>query len=466
MPVHKLIIASLHAVFGYRAAPFFALALATHLLNTALLYFVLRHLVRAPLAAFGAALWGSAVVHQSSLDWFSVYGQILAATCLLVLLLDWVRSGLQSGTPSRAALLRWNLALLVAGTSFGIGIALAVAAPVVALAFVRRSQRRRIFLALLPAAIAVPALYSMAYAHAGGDRGPLAAPFLPAVGLRLLLELPAAGLASLLGPATTRHNASLLGGPLATRSFEDAFPIVRAAGFALALVVLVGFVLSTRPARRRMIGAALLCAAVYSLVAFGRTQLSLLTSPANIATEGRYHYTTLLGATLLVVLAASAIGRRLRNLTSARVAGGAVLLAWLSLVVVPSFGGSREVQRSTTTHAAVALRDTLAAIDAVIASAPPDRDVYILNSDYSATRNLFGVRNHPDRFPGIAALFALTHASDVVQGRRVHFVETRAEVLNRIRAQPERRISRLLVSNEEAQAGSMRVLPLPPPASN
>jgi high-affinity Fe2+/Pb2+ permease len=57
MPVHKLIFVIMHGLFGYDATPFFALALATHLLNIALFYLALRQVVRAPLAAFGAALW-------------------------------------------------------------------------------------------------------------------------------------------------------------------------------------------------------------------------------------------------------------------------------------------------------------------------------------------------------------------------------------------------------------------------
>jgi hypothetical protein len=75
-----------------------------------------------------------------------------------------------------------------------------------------------------------------------------------------------------------------------------------------------------------------------------------------------------------------------------------------------------------------------------------------LNTDYAATRSLFGVRNHPERFPGIAALFVVTHPTDTVRGKRVRFVEARTEVLEAIRAKPNRRIASLILSSAEAAA--------------
>src|SRR5262249_9514692 len=65
MPVHKLVIVTLYALFGYHARPYFALALATHLLNVALLHGGLRSATQPLLAAFGSTLWGAALIHQS-----------------------------------------------------------------------------------------------------------------------------------------------------------------------------------------------------------------------------------------------------------------------------------------------------------------------------------------------------------------------------------------------------------------
>ena len=200
--VHRLVIVALYELFGYEAKAFYVLALTTHLINVVLLYAALRQVVTASLAAFGATLWGAALLHQSSLSWFSIYGQMLAVTCLLWVLLEAARCGARGRPPTSGALVRWNLLALVAGTSHGSGLVLALVAPFAAASSVGRAASRRTLLALLPGALIAGVIYVLARGQAGAEEGAAAGAFLPgaagaflpAVAARLFLDLLAAGL--------------------------------------------------------------------------------------------------------------------------------------------------------------------------------------------------------------------------------------------------------------------------------
>src|SRR5262245_13102587 len=72
------------AVFGLRPELFFAAVLCTHLLNVGLLFLAARALTGSALLACAAATaWGGAPLHQGTLGWYSVYGQVVSATALL-----------------------------------------------------------------------------------------------------------------------------------------------------------------------------------------------------------------------------------------------------------------------------------------------------------------------------------------------------------------------------------------------
>ena len=215
--------------------------------------------------------------------------------------------------------------------------------------------------------------------------------------------------------------------------------------------------------RRHAIGAALLAIASYAAVAVGRTQFAAALGVPRMALEPRYHYAALVGVAMLVSLSFASLWSWLRERRFAgasRIApalGASLLLAWLGAQAVPAWRLSRTLESDASADARYALETTLAGIEAAIASEPPGCDVYIMNRAYDGTRFLMSVMRHPERFPGIAAVFALSYESDVVEGRRVRFVEARKELLAKIRAKPERRIAGLLISREEASARGARV---------
>jgi hypothetical protein len=105
-----------YRLFGTHPEPYFWVALLTHLLNVGLLFSVIRLFTHsARLACFGAALWGISPQSEAAIGWFSVFGQVMVATVLLVVLrqLALVANGRPSG---RYAPLLWCVLLLIACT--------------------------------------------------------------------------------------------------------------------------------------------------------------------------------------------------------------------------------------------------------------------------------------------------------------------------------------------------------------
>ena len=60
-----------YLAFGFRAGPYYAVALATHLLNVWLFFRVARRFTgSAVVASFGAALWGTSPLCLGTLAWY------------------------------------------------------------------------------------------------------------------------------------------------------------------------------------------------------------------------------------------------------------------------------------------------------------------------------------------------------------------------------------------------------------
>ena len=66
-----------------------------------------------------------------SLNWFSVYGHVLATTGVAWMLCDVARPSRQEGPLSPWVQVRWYFVLLLTATSFGVGLGAAAAFPVV-----------------------------------------------------------------------------------------------------------------------------------------------------------------------------------------------------------------------------------------------------------------------------------------------------------------------------------------------
>src|SRR5262245_21794638 len=134
--VRNLFFIAAWKLFGLRASLYYGVVLLTHLLNVALLFGVLRSLTASvALGCFGAALWGTSPLCLGTIGWFSVYGQVMLATILLLVLAGVARAACREETPSSRTMALWYALLLAGTTCFGIGVGVALVFPVVLFLF-------------------------------------------------------------------------------------------------------------------------------------------------------------------------------------------------------------------------------------------------------------------------------------------------------------------------------------------
>ncbi|HEY3186368.1 MAG TPA: hypothetical protein VGJ70_02760, partial [Solirubrobacteraceae bacterium] len=127
-------------LFGPHPEAIFSAVLATHLLNVALVFGLVREITQsARLACFGAALWGTSPVEEGALGWYAVYGQVVATVIVLAVVRDVVR---RAGDVRRRTAWRWCALLLLATTCFGVAVGVSLVFPVVALLLVPALRAR------------------------------------------------------------------------------------------------------------------------------------------------------------------------------------------------------------------------------------------------------------------------------------------------------------------------------------
>jgi hypothetical protein len=403
---------ALHGVCGTHAACYFVVVLGTHLVNVWLLFDVLRGATgSARLAALGAALWGTSPLAEGSLGWYSVYGHVLAATVLLIVLRDLVRRAGAGGVVGTGRAALWWALLLIGSTCFGVGIAVAVVFPLLAPLVLGRERLARgalVLLATLPAVVLTTyvATYVVHVRVFGGS----AETVLGLVDLlthwtaiaRMLVHLIAVGVAGV------------------TLGYVD-YPGPLASALAAVFVagLLVAFQQADAGRRRLLLAAGLLAVAMYGIVAAGRANVFLALGrplePWEAATTSRYHYAALLPVVLLLCLALAELGRRLAVAAHVR---DAVLAAVLLAVGVRALATARAIDAHGDARQATAR--VVDGIRALVAAQAPGEAVYVPNQAFPPVR--FFERADLRGFPGWAAVFVVFFPDNAVDGRRVYFV--------------------------------------------
>ena len=416
------------ALFDGRPAPYFWLALATHLLNVWLLFRFLRVLFGSDrLACFGAALWGACPVHEGVLGWYAVYGQAVATMLLLAVLGDVARPG---EVAARRALL-WCAALLVATTCFGVGLGAAIVFPaLVAIlrpaAYARRATRRVLLampLATVALYVGLHAFYAFVYGNPATDSTqylnllhgitPIAY-FLP-----LLLG---GGLAQL-----------LLGPAFVPDVYPDATALI-AIG-AVVASMLAAAVFGDAHVRRSVVACVLLAFAIYGTIAAGRGLFLLLgRPPAVLGATPRYHYASGVALTGAICAALAWLGERLA--VPPRWAS-ALLALWL--VTTLAVGARAGFPIDHHDEARQQTESFLAGLHAQAKAAPPGALVTIENRYFRP----IGPMIPPSLFPGSVAAFMIFSPSDELDGHPVRFATGDQRCLGAIR--PGGRLARLLV---------------------
>jgi hypothetical protein len=459
----------LYRLFGLSPAPYYALALATHLLNVALCYRVAQRLSgRALVAVAAATLWGCAAVNLGAIGWFDVYGQLLVTTIVLLLLLD--VTGLAEGNePSYRRLAWWALLLLAACGSFGNGLAIAALFfPVVTFMLDGGAARQKILARCAYSILAVSALYVVCQClHALSGRAVL----YPASGLygpdglavadvftvpRVLLAAAGTSVGDLFVPWLLHiEDGKIVAGPLQSVSRDGA---MLAAGLVLgAWSACCLLWLRRRPHReiRRVLGLGVLAVGCYGLVsvrtvaekppqndaviAFVRTagfDEGMLT-PVSRVTRPRYQY---LPSLLLILVTVTALPASLRVRPVVRLG----VLLWVSFAVLAD---------GAAVYARGPVRDAPAILEAwlrrQVSAFPPGSTVYVDNGPPPIV-----FAKVDEVFPGRAALALLFVPQFSVDGRRVYFVEHDRQLLARLRSSGNAPIGQLVIGSDDVPSGA------------
>jgi hypothetical protein len=436
--VRNLVFYGSARLFGLRADLFFWTVLLTHLLNVWLLFRVLRVLTTSPtLASAGAALWGTAPVLAGTLGWYSVYGQAMVATALLVVLDRVTRLARTGDAPPPRVAAVWYVLLLAGSACFGTGLGVALVFPAVLYLLLPAAWRRRgLRVAFLTLPIATICLY-YADRSISARLEPLS--LQEAIGGAVSLQRVLAArdmLPDLVAASTDTGLRSFFvsfSGPFS--QLAGVAPTVTLALFGAGLLTLLWR--GDAATRRTVLAMAILCLGVYASIAVGRS----IFAHQRLVIPTRYHYVGGLPIVILACLVVAHIGRAapLRAVPPA-----AFLLAALA---VGTYGWARSDFRIDDHGASRAyLTGVVRGLDAEVASHPPGTTVFVENGKPSAL--LLGpvMVTAARDFPGRAAVFLLTHDTDELDGRRVRFVERDPAVINWYARFPGTPLARMLIA--------------------
>jgi hypothetical protein len=390
-------------VFGTDPRGYAWTVILTHLLNTFLVFQVIRPhgLV---LACFGALLWGTCPVLAGALGWYSVYGQVLLTTLVLSVLwsLEHVR---RSGVPlSATTAVVWVVVLAAGATSFGTGLGVAAAFPL-AVALVLPGSRLppRSVLVLVVGAVVTVVGYELAVAHSP-DLTPAARALLvdgwraPGV-VALSVRLVGFGASALLFDAFGAH-----------QRFPDWTQV---AGLGVvASLLLAGSASGDAAGRRHLAALCVLVAGAYGAIAAGRSAVYAASSVpfATAAKAARYHYLPLALLVLLVCTAIAEIARR-GGVASRIVSVAAVLWMVVRLVVLATAPFPIELGDQPRADVAEVFRT----IEAQAARTPAGDVVLIQNRPFDVSIYV------PAFLPGWAGVFVIFSPENSVDGRPVRF---------------------------------------------
>ena len=404
------------AAFGTNPEGYFWVVLLNHLANVVLLFLVVRTLTQSPaLAGFGAALFGTSPICAGTLGWYAVYGQVVVATAMLLILYILARAAATGRAPSRGQLARCYMLGLLAVVSFGVGIGLAMALPfVVAWLTPAARQRARWGLPLASLLLVVPLVYvCLFWLHGLWFGEGLETPQTLVKYATELWMTVIPGTVHLIAYGTVRLLCSFA---FNSEWFTTATSYCTFA--ALALISLVGGWRAPSEVRRTLAASALLVVANYVLIAMGRAVFFQAYSSAVVAIQPRYHYSGLVPLTLLICTLLNrvpfpSLGASFRALPS---------IAGIGLVVLLYRAFGFHIDNHALTHDQV--DGVLKAVATSAAAVDRGGDVYIPNRSFGG---LLGMP--PAQFPGWAAVFVIFNRSPVIDGRRVYFVDRRPEVI-------------------------------------
>ena len=363
--------------------------------------------------ALGATLWGTSPLAAAAIGWYSVYGQVLAAFLLLVVLTHVTYPCAAAEPPSGRAAWVWSGCMLLASLCFGVGVGMALVFPAVLFLLRPDAWTRRVQVVSFVLPLVTVALYlglRRLYAHIA----PISV--LEAWQLSFarasLAGVPAV-LGQLLGFSVA---ASVRGFAMVPATYPDAASVAAIAAFASGVALMLAY--GEPDLRRAALAMGILALGIYGVIAVGRASHYVLfhLAPARIAAQPHFHNAGTIPIVVLLCLMTEQVARRSHRAASVRALelGAGITLGVLGFA---RSGFVIEDHRAARNYVAT----TLAEIDAAVAAHPPGTTVYLDNGVLPVS--VRGPMLTQAVLPGRAALFVLVAPSGVLDGRRVRFSE-------------------------------------------
>jgi hypothetical protein len=431
--VRNLVMAASFALFGLEPRPFFAIVLATHMANTALVFLVATGIgADVALAFLGAVLFALSPTHVATLDWYSVYGHVLS--CFFTLLGLWLLVP-RRDDPAELGIgraLSFAVVMFAASQAFGTGAGVALAAPVAAAVLRPRAFRRPIVAATLcaiPIAMILTARYLFLRPSPNNPDPSTYAGLL----LSFFWDVPDV-------TAMTTYLAALGSTALVLQSAYDPIgypglttlivPALLGAGFIVAVIR------GDAARRRALVALVVVLGATCAAIAFGRATMAHLMRSGGVIeavrSTPRYFYQVQALAAVLLVLVLDAATRDVRALRGGLVAVTATAVV-VSYALHPPTIDHYHQQRGLVARAAQTIAEEVEAHapGAPVCISLDGRDDALL---LWASKSIF---------PGWAAIFMLLHPTNELAGHRLYF--TTVDEVTRESLKPGGRIVSLLV---------------------
>ncbi|NQX87296.1 MAG: hypothetical protein HRT77_01390 [Halioglobus sp.] len=429
-------------IFGSASGVFFSLALLLHFISAVLIYRISDIFTqRKILSLFVALLWGMCPLSQSSLVWISVHGQVYATAALLWVFLDTAKYSTHGTFPGSATILRHGILLLIAGTSFGTGLAVGFAFFVVFLWPTWGKQQWRLLLAYLTFSVLLLFLFMASHESQANWNF-----YNEDIGSVLSSWTHLFGIADVLAKLFLIGSTGLVLGPLFSQDFVPVANIVSTATLFGVLVTFPGFVFcwlcAKRKEKQRLMVLLILTAAAYGVIALARQPLDAV-NPNNltIALGARYHY---LSTAFLAIALSVGINAVIDKYPTKHDKTGVFLFSvWLLLSVGPYIYAARP-DVSASDKSRENRLNRLVAILEKAANSPPDSNVVIIqNVPFSVGYIL------PEVLPGLAGFYIAMYPENHFEGKQVIFVEKSIDLVKSVRQQGNTRAARIIKHESE-----------------
>lgn len=438
-------------LFGINSEYYFIFVLLTHLINVALLYYVILFFTgKRNIALFFSTLWGISPINQASLGWFSSFAYVIVVNFLLLILLDIGRIKTGGVKPHPIMFIKWMIILILSSLTAGVGMSITMGFVIVSWFLLYETKYRiKTTLFSIVVAITVPITYLCLlhlYTKISGI-SPIGsmAPSLPyeslhfwVLTIKMLLNMIVYGM------------GTLLTGPFLIFFPKLAFPISYTAISLVCLFLIAAFIMASKYSRLQMFAYLLLVINVSFFISFGRAYAAdwlKITTQELIIMGPRYFY--LINIICALLLSVGYESFPFMEKIKTRLPDYILPTLIIAILFIPSLWCVKLVIPDNGHQARNDFHTMIKQIEKTRDANQREENYYFMNMD---VKSIFFLGMDKSNFPGIAAMYIIAFPSNEFSGKRIYFVEKDHEIVYKLRnTRKSLRISELLVTEEEAK---------------